>query len=64
MPARNPFVQMTKAELAAHLQKEFAAEHYFTGVLGNRPSVFLTKPTRRKKSSTRRSARRRTKTTR
>ena len=32
---------MTKAALVARLKKEYAAEDYFTGVLGNRASVVL-----------------------
>ena len=35
---------MTKAALVARLKKEFAAEDYFTGVLGNRHSVYLPRP--------------------
>ena len=39
---------MTKEELVEHLKIEYAAEDYFTGVLGNRNSVILSKPMRRK----------------
>lgn len=35
---------MDKAALVARLKKEYAAEDYFTGVLGNRHSVYLRKP--------------------
>lgn len=40
---------MTKEELIAPLKIDFAAEDYFTGVLGNRNSFFIAKPKRRKK---------------
>ena len=62
MPNHKPISRMTKAELVAHLEKEFAAEDYFTGVLGNRHSVTIAKPSRRKRASTRRTAKQRTKT--
>jgi len=39
---------MTEAALIARLKKEFAAEDYFTGVLGNRHSVYLPKPKARR----------------
>ena len=35
---------MTKAALVARLKKEYAAEDYFTGVLGNRASAFKPRP--------------------
>lgn len=47
---------MTKAELVAHLKEMFAAEDYFTGVLGNRHNVVLSKPSRRKKTAVKRVA--------
>ena len=62
MPNRKPISRMTKAELVAHLEKEFAAEEYFTGVLGNRHHFTLAKPSRRERASGGRTARQRTKT--
>ena len=54
---------MTEAALIARLKKEFAAEDYFTGVLGNRASAFKPRPkpmrpnaTAAKKSATAKSA--------
>ena len=35
---------MTKAALVARLKKIYAAEDYFTGVLGNRASAFKPRP--------------------
>ena len=35
---------MTKAALVARLKKEYAAEDYFTGVLGSRASAFKPGP--------------------
>ncbi len=35
---------MTKAALVARLKKEYAAEDYFTGVLGSRASAFKPRP--------------------
>jgi cellobiose-specific phosphotransferase system component IIA len=56
--------RMTKAELVAHHHELYAAEDCFTGVLGNRHSVVIAKPSRRKRASNHRTPRRRTKTTR
>ena len=43
---------MTEAALIARLKKEFAAEDYFTGVLGNRHSVYLPRPKARRPTAT------------
>ena len=43
---------MTEGALIARLKKEFAAEDYFTGVLGNRHSVYLPKPEARRPKAT------------
>ena len=50
---QKPASAMTEEEFVAYLQKKFAAEDYFTGVLGNRNSFFIAKPTRRRKPATR-----------
>ena len=39
---------MTEGALIARLKKEFAAEDHFTGVLGNRHSVYLPRPKARR----------------
>ncbi len=39
-----------KAELAAYMKEQFAAEEFFTGVLGNRHAVVL--PRRRVRKAT------------
>jgi hypothetical protein len=39
-----PFTAMPKDALVARLKKEYAAEDYFTGVLGNRASAFKPRP--------------------
>lgn len=49
--------KMSEQELVAHLEKMFAAEDYFTGVLGNRNSFFIAKPARRRKAVSRKPAR-------
>lgn len=54
--------KMTKAELVAHLNKMFAAEEYFTGVLGNIHHFTIAKPSRRKRATGGRTARQRAKT--
>lgn len=48
--------QMTEPEFVAYLEKMFAAEEHFTGVLGNRNSFFIAKPARRRKPATRKNA--------
>ena len=48
--------QKTEQELVAYLEKMFAAEDYFTGVLGNRNSFFIAKPARRRKPVSRKLA--------
>ena len=62
MPNRKPISRMTKAELVAHLEKEFAAEEYFTGVFGNIHHFTIAKPSQRKRTSDGRTARQRAKT--
>ena len=47
-----PTSKMTEPELVAYLKVQFAAEDYFTGVLGNRNSVFIAKPTGSQRSMT------------
>ncbi len=47
-----PLGQMSpreKAALVAQMKRDFAAEEFFTGVLGNRNSFFVAKPARRRK---------------
>lgn len=54
-----PLSQMSpkeKASLVARMKRDFAAEEFFTGVLGNRNSFFIAKPTRRRKSVARKPA--------
>ena len=43
---------MNKAALVARLKKIYAAEDYFTGVLGNRHSVYLPRPKSRRPKAT------------
>ena len=43
---------MNKAALVARLKKIYAADDYFTGVLGNRHSVYLPKPQARRPKAT------------
>ena len=43
---------MKEAALVAKLKRMFAAEDYFTGVLGNRHSVYLPKPKARRPTAT------------
>ncbi len=56
MKTPKPRSEMTKEELVAHLKEMYAAEDYFTGVLGNRNSFFIAKPLRRKKAVAKRAA--------
>jgi hypothetical protein len=40
MKTPKPRSELTKEELVAHLKEIYAADDYFTGVLGNRNSFF------------------------
>ena len=54
-----PLSQMNpkeKAALVAQMKRDFAAEEFFTGVLGNRNSFFVAKPPRRRKPAARKPA--------
>ena len=62
MPNRKPISRMTKAELVAYLEKQYAAEEYFTGVLGNLPRFTTARPARRKKAGGEQAVRQKAKT--
>lgn len=56
MKAQPQAKQKSEQEFVAYLEKMFAAEDYFTGVLGNRNSFFIVKPARRRKPVSRKLA--------
>lgn len=53
---QKPASNMSEQEFVAYLEKKFAAEDYFTGVLGNRNSFFIAKPARWRKAVARKPA--------